>query len=286
MAGEPHAFKRLVLGLEPSAPDRAIRFAAKLAELLHLELLGLFVEDPRLRDLAAIPFAREFRPLGGGWRSIELDQLTHDLDIAIRNAERTFVEAARDLTTRCQFAVTRAAAAQAFASISRSGDIFVITEPTTLAARATQQFSWLLNAAFQSTAAGVMLVPTRVARTTGPVIVIALAPDDPSIRTAAAIAVAAKETLIIVHGDERKGVYPKARSLAADTDLMIRHVFTGNTSLSDPATYTHVLSNVRERLLVGARSVLAPELALAMASSRRIPVLVIAPSEGSLRPDR
>ena len=280
MASESHTFKRLVLGLELSAPDRAIRLAAKLAELLHLELLGLFVEDPSLRDLAAIPFVREFRLLGGGWRSIELDQLTHDLDIAIRNAERIFVEAAKDLTTQYQFEVTRATAVQAIASISRSSDIVVITEPATPAA--TQQFSWLVNAAFQSGAA-VMLVPARVARAMGPVVAIALGPDDPSIRTAAAIAVAAKEVLILVHGEGGKGDDPDARKLTADTGLMIKHVFAGKASLSDPATYAQVLSNARERLIVAARGLLAPELALAMAASRRIPVLVIAPSEGSLQ---
>ncbi len=285
MAGEPHTFKRLVLGLEPSAPDRAIRLAAKLAELLHLELLGLFVEDPSLRDLAAIPFVREFQPLGGGWRSIDLDQLTHDLDIAIRNVERMFVEAAKGLTTRCQFEVTHGAAAQAIASISRSGDIVALTEPATPAARATQQFSWLVNAAFQS-AAAVMLVPARIARATGPVVAIALAPDDPSIRTAAAIAMAARENLIIVNASEGKGDDPKDRKIAADTDLLIKHVFTGKASLSDPATYAHALRSVQERLVVAARSVLAPELALTMASSRRIPVLVIAPSEVACDPNR
>jgi hypothetical protein len=280
MPGEPHTFKRLVLGLEPSAPDRAIRLAANLAELLHLELLGLFLEDPSLRDLAALPFVREFRPLGGGWRSIDLDQLSHDLDIAIRNAERMFLEAAKDLTTQCQFEVTRAAAAQAITSISRSGDIVVITEPPTPAARAAQQFSWLLNAAFQS-AATVLIVPARIVRTAGPIVAIALAPDDPSIRTAAAIAVAAKEDLIIAHGYEGKGDDPKIRELAADTGLAIKHAFTGKTSLSDPASYAHVLRSAQERFVVSARGVLTPELALAMASSRRVPVLVIAPSEGS-----
>jgi hypothetical protein len=187
----------------------------------------------------------------------------------------------KDIRTSCHFEVTRAAAAQAIASISRSEDIVMITEPPTPAALATQQFAWLLSAAFQS-AAAVMLVPTRVARATGPVVAIALAPDDPSILTAAAIAVAAKENLIIVHRYEGKGDDPKDRKLAADTGLTIKHVFTGKASLSDPTTYAHI--NVRERLVVAARGVLAPESALAIASSRRVPVLLIAPGEASPRP--
>lgn len=278
MADEPRAFKRLVLGLEPSAPDRAIRLAANLAQLLHLDLVGLFLEDPSLHDLAALPFAREFRPLGGGWRSIDLGQLTHDLDIAVRNAERMFAEAAKDLTTQRQFEVARAAAAQAIASVSRSGDIVAIMEPPTPAARLTQQFSWLVDAAFQS-AAAVMLVPTSVARATGPVAAIARVPDDPSIRTAAAIAEAAKEKLIIVHAYEAEAHEPRASGAGGDTGLAVKHAFASTPALSDPATYAHALRDVRERLVVAPRDILAPQLALAIASSRHVPVLVTAPDE-------
>ncbi|HWW46993.1 MAG TPA: hypothetical protein VNZ94_04035 [Xanthobacteraceae bacterium] len=277
MADEAHTFKRLVVGLEPRASDRAMRVAVDLAELLHLELLGLFIEDPSLRDLAAFPFVREFQPMGGGWRSIDLDRLTDDLDIAIRSAERVFFGAAKDLTTRYQFKVARAGAAEAIASISRLGDIIAITEPSTPAMRATRHFSWFLNAAFHSDAA-VMLAPFQVARVKGPVVAIALEPDDPSIRAAAAIAVAAKENLIIVHGPEGKDDDPQYRKLAAETGLSITHAFTGNASLSDLTTYARVLRNVRERLVVAARRTLEPELALALVSSRHVPVLVIVPS--------
>ena len=66
MSTQPYSFKRIVLGLQPSAPDRAMQLAVELADLLHLDLLGLFLEDTSLRDLASMPFAREFRLLGGG----------------------------------------------------------------------------------------------------------------------------------------------------------------------------------------------------------------------------
>ncbi len=267
-------FKRVVLGLGPSAPDRTMRLAAELAELLHLELLGLFLEDPSLRDLAAIPFAREFRLLGGGWHPIELERLTKELEVAIRSAERLFVEAAKDLTTRRQFEVSRETAAQAMASTSRSGDIIVIAEPATPVGRATQQFYWLLNAAFQS-AAAVMLVPAQVTRVTGPVVAIAIEPNDPSIPAAAAIAIAANEDLVVVHANEGKSDDPGIRKLAAETGLTIKHAFTGKAPLSDPAACALAL------LIVATRDVLAPELAFSIASSRHIPVLVIARNEGT-----
>jgi hypothetical protein len=280
MTAQPHIFKRLVLRLELGLPDHTMQLAVDLAELLHIELLGLFLEDPSLRHLAAIPFVRELRPLEGGWRPINLDQLTHELEVAVRTAERLFAAAAEDLSTRHQFEVIREAAAQAIASIFRSGDIVIITQPSTPAGRATQQFSWPLEAAFQS-AAAMMVVPARIARLTGPVVAVAVAPDDPSIRAAAGIAIAAKEDLIILHVHEGKGDDPGAHKLAADTGLTIKHAFTGKASLSDPAACVEALHHVKERLVVITRGIFAPELALSIASSRRVPALVIASSVGA-----
>jgi hypothetical protein len=134
-----------------------------------------------------------------------------------------------------------------------------------------------LEAAFRSDAA-VMVVPARIARLAGPVVAVAVAPDDPSIRAAAGIAIAAKEDLVIVHAHEGKGDDPGVHKLAADTGLTIKHVFTGKASLSDPAACVEALRHIEERLVVIARGTFAPELALSIASSRRVPVLVIASS--------
>jgi threonine dehydrogenase-like Zn-dependent dehydrogenase len=132
-----------------------------------------------------------------------------------------------------------------------------------------------LEAAFQS-AAAVMVVPARIARLAGPVVAVAVTPDDPSISAAAGIAVAAKEDLVIVHAHEGKGDDPGVRKLAADTGLAIKHVFTGKASLSDSAACVEALRHVEERLVVMTRGTFAPELALSIASWRRVPVLVIA----------
>jgi hypothetical protein len=173
--------------------------------------------------------------------------------------------------------VIRQAAAQAIASISQSGDIVMITQPSTPARRAIEKFSWPLDAAFQSAAAA-MVVPARVARLAGPVVAVAVAPDDPSIRAAAGIAMAAREDLVIVHAHKHKGDDPGARKLAADTKLTIKQVFTGEASLSDPAACAEVFRHVDERLLVMTRGMFAPEFVLSIASSRRVPVLLIASS--------
>jgi hypothetical protein len=274
MATGPHSFKRLLLGLQSSSPDRTVQLAVELADLLQLELLGLFLEDTVLRDLAGIPVAREFRPLGGGWQPINLDRLLYEMELSARNAERMFAEAAKRLRTRHQFEVIRGRISETIMSISRSGDIVMIVEPVSPAERATQQFSWLMEAAFGS-AAAVLLVPSQIARTKGPVVAIAAGSDDPSIELAAAIAIAAKEDLAIIAADERSTDDPRIRKLAADTGLTIVHFAAGNIPLSDPRGCAQAFRQLTERLVVVTRGVLANEMTLSIASSRRIPVLVV-----------
>jgi hypothetical protein len=79
-------FKRIVGGLHHRAPLESMRCAAELAALLRLELLGLFLKEARLSELAALPFAREFR-LPGGWRKVEPEALVQDLDVAAQMAQ-------------------------------------------------------------------------------------------------------------------------------------------------------------------------------------------------------
>ncbi len=278
MPREPHSFKRLVLGLQPGAHDRTMRLAVELADLLHLDLLGLFLEDTSLIDLASIPFSREFRPLGGRWHTIDLERLLHDFELAARSIERKFMGAAKRLPTGYQFEVARGSLAKTFASVSRRDDIVMIVEPQSPAERATQQFAWLLEAAFRS-AAAVMLVPPHIARTKGPVVAIAASAGDPCIRAAAAIALAAKEELVIIDTDGRNADDPDIRKLTADTDLSIKHVAAASLKLSGPAVYALAFRQMQERLIVMTRSALADQAPSEIAAARRVPVLVVEPEQ-------
>ncbi len=237
-----------------------MQLAVELADLLHLDLLGLFLEDTSLRDLAGIPFAREFRSLGGGWHAIDLDRLSHDFELAAHSIERMFTQAAKRLPIRSQFEVVRGPLAKTFASVSPTDDIVMIIEPVSAAERATQQFAWLVQAAFQS-AAAVMLVPPQIARKKGPIVAIAATPDDPSIYTAAAIAVAAKEELVVI----------EARGIA----------------LREPAICAQALRQSQERLIVMTRGAFEDGAASTIAAARRVPVLVIEPPAdmAASRPD-
>ena len=276
MSKQPHSFKRLVLGLQPTAADRTIRLVVELADLLHLELLGLFLEDTNLRDFASIPFAREFRPLGGGWHSIDRDQLSHDIDLAARGIERRFIAAAKHLATSHQFEVIRGPMAETIITISRTDDIVVIVEPVSSAERATQQSSRLLKAAFRS-AAAVLLLPPRIARTNGPIAAIATSADDPSIHVAAAIAIAAKEELVIIEADGNHAEDARTRALTTDAGLKISWIATAKAGLPDPATCAQAFRHVQERLLVMTRGAFQDDLASTIAAARQVPVLVIEP---------
>jgi len=278
MPAGSHSFKRLVLGLQPSAPDRAMRLAVDLAGLLHVDLLGLFLEDPALRNLAGIPFARELRALGGGWHPIDLDRMSHDLDLAARSIERLFTEAVSRLPTKCRFEIVRGPTSETIASISRSGDIVIVAEPVSPAERATQSFAGLIEAAFRS-AAAVLIVPPRIARAAGAIVAIAAAPDDPSVEAAAAIALAAKENLILLECGERGYDEARLRELVDSTGLAVRRAAAGTASLADAAACAHAFRMVQERLVVMTRRADTSEVAPSIASNRRVPVLVIEPPE-------
>ena len=278
MAVGPHSFKRLVLGLASSAPDRAMRVAVDFAALLNVDLLGLFLEDTALRDLARIPFAREFRPLGGGWHPIDVTRMSQDLDLAARTVERFFTEAASGLATKCEFEVVRGRTSETIASISRTGDIVIVAEPVSPAERATRQFEALMEAAFHS-AAAVLVVPPQIARRTGAIVAVAAAPDDPSVETAGAIALAATESLILLECGERRYDEGRLRALVDRSGLAVRRVVAGKASLDYPDACAHAFRTMQERLVVMTRDTRTPQVAVAIASARRVPVLVIEPDD-------
>ena len=275
-----HSFKRLIIGLSPGSTGQTTGMAADLARLLQLEMLGLFLDDTNLRNLAAIPFAREFRPFGGGWRPMSADKIEHELDVAARNAERAFAQVAGRLAARHQFEVLRGPIGEALAAHSQTNDIIMIVEPVSAGDRASQQFSWLTEAAFRSSAA-VLLVPARIARNTGPVVAIATRPGDPSIRTAAGIASAAKEALVVVQAHEGEADDELLRELSVSGGLAIRVSRAGQAVLSNPDVRRNAMEQFFERLIVLSRTTAAHEFGPALVAARHVPVLMLAPEPKS-----
>ncbi len=277
MAMRPRQFKRVVLGLQPSTADRTLQLAVELAGLLHLDLLGLLLEETDPQHLAAIPFARELRLPGGIWQPVDIDRLKHEMELAARNARRRLAQAAERLSLPHEFETARGAAAETIAAIARAGDIVVVGEPASPADRATRQFSTLVEAAFRSSAA-TMFVPASLARTSGPIVAISTSQDDASIAAAAAIAMAAKEQLIIVAADE-DGDEGTIDKLATETGLSVKRIAAGKTATSTSPALLHALHKLDERLIVVSREADGNERAMTIAAARRTAVLVVEPAD-------
>ena len=266
-------FRRIVLGLSYHRPNHGMRMAAEFADLLQLELFGLFVEEENLLGLAALPFAREFKLFGGGWRSVGMEEISHDLEIAARSAERAFTDAAKALRTECQFEVVRGSMAETIASISRASDIIVLTEADSLAECATPKSLAVVAAALHS-AAAVLLVPARVARHSGSIVAIATEPEDPSIEVAKAVAVAAKEELVIVEAFRSAGTNP-ASITDPSTKIPVRRIPLTGPGMANESGIWSALGRVRERLVVMTRSEKYPLWSIA--SMRQVPILIVEP---------
>lgn len=189
-------FRRMILRLPESRQDyRAVATTAQLAGLLGVALVGKYVEDVSVLDMAGHANAREFR--SGGWRPLSADQLARDVSDAAREAQRRFAEAVGRQPPTASFSIGKGSAAGAIASDAGTDDIIVIIEPKSPLEQATHQFSELVDAAFQTTSS-ILLVPSLAANRSGPVVVIAESADDPSIAAALTVATSANEPIILV----------------------------------------------------------------------------------------
>lgn len=264
MSPPTHSFTRLVIGLPPNPPDHALKFGVEFANSLHLDLLGLFVEDAHLRQLTGLPFARELRGLGGGWQPLEPDRLLHELELAARRTRRLFAEAVKLLGTAHRFEVIRGDAKETIASVSKPGDILMLAEPSSAAERATHQFLSFRQAVFQS-AASIMFAPPQPKRTEGPIVVLASPGNDKAVEAAAAIAARLGADLITIGIDD----------LSGDPGLESRRVRVNRHALSDPRTLVQVLAGLQERMLVVPQGDISEENARAIVSLRRVPILIV-----------
>jgi len=269
-------FKRMVLGLPLSVTDyEMVGVTVKLAELLRLNLVAMFVEDRGLIDMAGLPCVRELRAFGSGWQPIEIGQLTTELERASATAHRLFANIARNCSVETSFRVEKGSAADVIGSLATAEDIVVIIEPRNPVERVSQQFTRLIDAAFQASAS-VMIIPCRVARSAGPIVAVAIDPDDPSINTALRIAAAAHEKLIVVSPSEDLESNASLATLIASAGVRVEFVRSRKgqiraTSLADD------LQQFNERLIVTNRGTLTDSEAPTLASLRSTPVVIVEP---------
>lgn len=270
MTRPPAAFKRMVVGLPQSAANHtAVNAAATLAELLRLELIATFVADPALAALAEWSGARELRLLDQEWRAIDVEQITRELEHAASLARGRFAESVRSLTIKTSFDIV--AGVDVAASLIQEGDIVAIIEPGHPGERVTRQFRDVLDAAFAS-AAAVLVVPRKIARTSGPVLAFASSGDDASIRAGLEVAAALKERLIVVMPPDT----PLPAEILVEADRLgvgiERRAGDGGTTIAALGAFT---APIKERLRVVTGGGLTDDAGQLFASLHGIPLLVV-----------
>lgn len=272
----PVDFKRMVLGLPHSATDYAsVAFTAQLAELLGLDIVGLFVEDESLADLAALPCVRELRALGGGWQPIDAAQMAQGSGQVAAEARRLFENVAKALRVGTQFSLVKGAVAEIINSQSTVSDIIAVIEPKNPAERVTHQYRQLINVAFNAPAA-TLLVPSRISRQTGPVLAVAASSRDPSIQAALGIASSSKERLIVLAppGADRREIEQRAEPRRVPVDW--RPLGSEATAALDLGAS---LLGTKERIVVLSRGRGDDQIISRLASRRGVPVLVTEPEK-------
>ena len=98
----PHVFRepmRLMDNVARVLAHAATRLAVELAELLRVELLGLFIEDMGLKHFSTMPFAREIHALGGDWLRL-IYAIAEHRELEPRERDLIALDAARDVQSR------------------------------------------------------------------------------------------------------------------------------------------------------------------------------------------
>jgi hypothetical protein len=118
-------FKRIVLGLGTAASEPVIVTAAALARATELELLGLFVEDPDLLQLAALPFASEVAFPSAVTRPLNPESMARSLRARSQHARAALGRQLEGLSIRWNFAVVRGTVLAAMLEATDEEDLVV-----------------------------------------------------------------------------------------------------------------------------------------------------------------
>lgn len=198
MRTSPPVFKRMVLGVPKELADHtAIYSAAEFAERLKLDLLATLMSDPGLVVLAGNPGIRELRSLEGGWQPIDAEHLHRELKYGADIVRDRLFATLRQRVSAARLEIA-SNPIEHVAAAAGAEDIVAIIEPPHPAGRIAAPFTVSVRAAFRA-AAAFMLIPSRVARSSGPVLAVVTSPEDPSIQVGLTIAKRLGETFRAVN---------------------------------------------------------------------------------------
>ena len=149
------SFRRIVVAMDmPGA--MAVTTAVALARTLEAELLGLFVEDVELFDLAALPCAGEVGFPSAMRRVLDVEALERSLRAQAGRLRQDLTTRLAGLPTRWTFEVVRGRIAGALAAAAGGQDLVVLPMP--LAARGRRVSRGQIARAFGQLRAPLLLV--------------------------------------------------------------------------------------------------------------------------------
>lgn len=246
-------YRRAVLDMGTGNVDRdTLREAAEFARLLELDMLGVFIEDRSLIELAALPFARELRLPGHDWQALEPQRVGDELRATAEQARRLFRQEVESQGVACSFEVHSGKPAAFASSVAQTTDVLIVMEPLAVDMLAP---GWKLTrqAALES-AAAVLLLPRSGMPRRGPVAAVAANPSDMCFQLASRIARATGEQVFTIPPEDQMST----RALLASLN--------------------RVLGSHRERLLVLPRNAaMHNETNLELARLRQVPTLIVRP---------
>jgi hypothetical protein len=100
-------FRRILVTMPHGESQAALEAAAKLAVRLEAELIGLFVEDVDLLNLAALPLSREALMLSRSGRLLDPEQIERELKSKAAVARRALAQTAAALHLDWSFWIAR-----------------------------------------------------------------------------------------------------------------------------------------------------------------------------------
>jgi nucleotide-binding universal stress UspA family protein len=124
VSGEDAHVRRVLVALDASPHSlAALQAAVALASARKLELVALFVEDLRLLQATALPFAREVGTFSGVARPLDVTQIERRLhDLAVR-VESLVAASASRAEVRWSFRVRRGDVASEILACAEAGDV-------------------------------------------------------------------------------------------------------------------------------------------------------------------
>jgi hypothetical protein len=133
--------RRIVLGLGLQESSAAMALATELAGAMHLELLGLFVEDIDLLHFAALPFAREVCLSSATSRQLDADSMVRALQQRAAQVRRTLHRRLEGQSIQWAFEVVRGPVMPMLLAGAQETDLLVASLPARAPGRTPRDMS-------------------------------------------------------------------------------------------------------------------------------------------------